>query len=71
VVQQLKDAIRNSGKTLTQLGDDSGVGADRLSRFVRGERDLTGAAIEKICRALGLRLTPDRTAKRRDKGKKV
>mgnify|MGYP001021984936 CR=1 FL=1 len=36
--------------------EDSGVGADRLSRFVRGERDLYFAAVAKLCKALGLPL---------------
>jgi DNA-binding phage protein len=58
VIDQLKDAIRRSGRTLTDIGRDSGVGIDRLSRFVRGERDLTGEAIGKVCKALGLELGP-------------
>jgi transcriptional regulator with XRE-family HTH domain len=66
VVQQLKDAIRDSGKTLTELAGLSGVDSSRLSRFLRDERDLTGAAIDRICAALGLRLAP---ARKRGKGK--
>jgi hypothetical protein len=48
-----------------------GVGRDRLSRFLRGERDLTLSAAEQICRALGLRLAggdePPATQRKRDK----
>jgi transcriptional regulator with XRE-family HTH domain len=60
VVEQLREAIRGSGKSLYQLGTASGVGRDRLSRFMRGQRDLTFEAVEKLCRVLGLGLTPRR-----------
>src|SRR5262245_45427194 len=57
LAEQLRQAIRDCGQTLNQLSTACGVGRDRLSRFVRGERDMTVAAADKICRALGLRLT--------------
>lgn len=57
LVSELREAIRGSGQSLRDLGRACGVGGDRLSRFMRGERDLTLGAAEKICRALGLRLT--------------
>jgi hypothetical protein len=60
LVEQLKEAIRGSGKSLYQLGKDSGVGPDRLSRFMRGERGLTIRAVEQLCDTLGLRLAPRR-----------
>ena len=56
VVEQLREAIRRSGRTLQNLAAESGVGKDRLSRFMRGERDLTFNAVERVCYALGLRL---------------
>jgi plasmid maintenance system antidote protein VapI len=59
VTEQLKEAIRNSGQSLNQLSKASGVGSDRLSRFMTGKRGLTGEAIDKLCSALGLRLTAD------------
>lgn len=58
VTEQLIEAIRQDGRSLNQLSKVCGVGPDRLSRFVRGERDLTGAAIDKICGVLRLGLTP-------------
>jgi transcriptional regulator with XRE-family HTH domain len=56
LVEQLREAIRASGESLNHLGKRTGVGPDRLSRFLRGERDLTLTAAEKLCFALGLRL---------------
>jgi transcriptional regulator with XRE-family HTH domain len=54
--EQLRKAIRESGQTLGQISRKCGVGPDRLSRFLRGERDLTLTGAEKICEALGLQL---------------
>jgi transcriptional regulator with XRE-family HTH domain len=56
--EQLREAIRESGKSLNQLSKVCGVGNDRLSRFMRGERGLTIDAVEKICIALRLGLAP-------------
>jgi transcriptional regulator with XRE-family HTH domain len=58
LVTQLRDAIRQSGKSLNAISKMCGVGSDRLSRFMRGERDLTLAAAERICLALHLKLAP-------------
>jgi transcriptional regulator with XRE-family HTH domain len=59
LVEQLKQAINDSGKSLNQLGHAAGVSPGQLSRFVRGERNLSLEVAEKICRALRLRLSPD------------
>jgi transcriptional regulator with XRE-family HTH domain len=63
LVSQLRTAIRSARKqgwTLYQLGRESGVGRDRLSRFVRGERGLTLEAAGRVCQVLHLRLvSPD------------
>jgi transcriptional regulator with XRE-family HTH domain len=58
LVEQLRDAIRRSGHSLNQLSQQCGVGRDRLSRFMRGERDLTLEAAEKVCRVLHFELSP-------------
>jgi len=60
--EQLREAIRSSGRPFRQLGRECGVGADVLSRFVRGERGISFDAAEKICRALNLRLIADPAA---------
>jgi transcriptional regulator with XRE-family HTH domain len=64
LVEQLKQAIRDSGKTLMQLSQESGVDTGRLSRFLRGKRNINILAVEKICDALGLGLAPRRAPKR-------
>jgi DNA-binding phage protein len=56
LVEQLRNAIVASGRSLNQLSKETGVGADRLSRFVRGQRDLVLSAAERVCRALDLHL---------------
>ena len=74
LVEQLRAAIRRSGESLNQLGQRAGIGRDRLSRFMRGERDLTLEAAEKIANALGLYLaggegaSADPGRKRKGKG---
>ncbi len=57
VTEQLKQAIRASGKSLNQLGKESGVSQPQLSRFLAGKRTLTLPMVDKLCDALGLRLT--------------
>jgi transcriptional regulator with XRE-family HTH domain len=69
LVEQLRQAIRDSGKTLMQLSKESGVDTGRLSRFMRGERNINIAAAEKICGALGLQLTPAPAPPKRGKAR--
>ena len=56
LVQQLRDAIEDSGLTLGELSKRSGVATSQLSYFLRGERTLTLPAAEKLCDALGYQL---------------
>jgi antitoxin component HigA of HigAB toxin-antitoxin module len=58
VVEQLKEAIRGSGRSLNQLSINSGVSSAQLSRFMQGKRSLTLPAVEKLCRTLRLGLAP-------------
>jgi hypothetical protein len=64
VVDQLRDAIRGSGRSLTQLGKESGVPVPSLSRFMKGERTLTLPAVSKLCTTLGLELTKAKPRRR-------
>jgi plasmid maintenance system antidote protein VapI len=58
MVSQIREAVRRSGRSLGELSRATGVGTDRISRFMRGERTLTLPAAAKLCEALGLELTP-------------
>jgi transcriptional regulator with XRE-family HTH domain len=76
MVLDLQTAIKADGRTLTDIALASGVDAGRLSRFVRGQRDLTFDGAAKVCEALGitftiperLRTVPAVTPKRRPRG---
>jgi transcriptional regulator with XRE-family HTH domain len=59
VAAQLREAIAASGLSLSKLAAAAGLGDhSRLSRFVRGERDLTLEAGSRVCKVLGLELCP-------------
>lgn len=56
VCDQLRDAIRASGKTHYRIGKDAGIKPEIVARFVRAERDLRAETFAKIALALGLEL---------------
>jgi hypothetical protein len=56
VSDQLRDAIRDSGKTFYRIGKDAGVKPEIVARFVRGERDVRAETFAKIADALGMEL---------------
>ena len=63
MIEQIQEAIRESGRTLGELGRESGVSSGQLSRFVRNERFLSLPAAAKLCDVLGLQLVkPERPA---------
>ena len=55
LADQLRQAIEHSGVTLYKLSQDSGVDRSQLSRFMRGERDMSLLVTDKVCQVLGLR----------------
>jgi DNA-binding Xre family transcriptional regulator len=57
LVDQIREALRNSGQSLGELEQATGVDRGSLSRFLRGKRDLRGSVLDRLCRALNLRLT--------------
>jgi transcriptional regulator with XRE-family HTH domain len=59
IVEQLKQAIRRSGLSLSEIARRSGVDHGRLSRFCRSERTLTMSAAAKVCEILGMTLIYD------------
>jgi hypothetical protein len=59
LVEQLKQAIRQSGHTLAGLEQAADLPKGQLSRFMRGQRTITMPVAERICRVLGLKLTAE------------
>jgi transcriptional regulator with XRE-family HTH domain len=54
--EQLRQAIRASGLTGYQLSKQTGISEAQISRFLRGQRNLTIASAEKLGAAVGLSL---------------
>ncbi len=63
IVQELKDAIVNSGVSRYALSRASGVPQSALSRFMNGERGLSLESAARLAEALGLELRPKRSRK--------
>jgi len=60
LAESLRAVIQADDRTPYRLAKESGVSAAMLSRFIRGERDLTLTTAGKLCAVLGLKLTPTR-----------
>jgi transcriptional regulator with XRE-family HTH domain len=67
MVEQVRQAVKDSGLSLSELARRSGVDVSRISRFVEGHRGLTFAAAARVCEALGLVLTKKPGAKKKGK----
>ena len=65
LAEQLRRVILESGQTLTAIARGSGVDLGVVSRFTRGERDVTMVTGGKIARYLGLELRPTRRLRTR------
>ncbi len=69
IIDELKAAIRASGKSYNQLETEIGLGRGIISRFVKGQRDIGLETAEKVAEYFGLHLCPtaeelERTAQR-------
>ncbi len=60
VVDQLRQAIVDSGLTQYRIAKDTGVPQPVVNRFVSGERGITLDTAAKLCKYLRLRLARDR-----------
>ena len=65
MVEQLRQAIRNSGQTLNELARNCDVDPGILSRFLRSERSITIDVAGRICEALGVTLAVPAAEKRK------
>lgn len=57
ISDQLKTAIKRSGKTKYALAQESGVAWAQISRFMDGERDLRLESAARLAESLNLKLT--------------
>ncbi|MGD9128043.1 MAG: helix-turn-helix transcriptional regulator [Planctomycetia bacterium] len=60
LTEQLRQAVRDSGRTLGELARETGIDKSALSRFVNGKRGLSMEAIDAIGDCLELRLIADK-----------
>ena len=60
LVDQLRQAIVDSGLTQYRIAKDTGVPQPVVNRFVSGERGITLETAGKLCKYLRLRLARDR-----------
>jgi len=63
VSEQLRWFIGERGESLAEIGRQTGVSHTVLSRFVRGERGLTTASLDRLCEYLGVELRKVRRRK--------
>ena len=61
--EQLRRVIREHGESLAQIGRETGVSHTMLSRFLRGERGLSTASLDRLCGYLGVELRKVRRRK--------
>ncbi len=68
--KQLKDAIEQSGMSLTEVAESSGVDYSQLWRFLQSEekitlrRTITLRTAEKLAAVVGLELKPKKEGRR-------
>jgi plasmid maintenance system antidote protein VapI len=58
LADQLRKAIKASGKTVNAIAVESGVPQPVLHRFAKGDRDLTLETADKLARHFDLELKP-------------
>lgn len=56
VEEQLRDALRNSGKPPKQIGEEAGVDFGAIYKFLAGKAELRSGTFAKLCQWAGLSL---------------
>jgi transcriptional regulator with XRE-family HTH domain len=59
VSKGLREAIQGRGLTAYAAAKQSGVSVDAVQRFLKDERGLNLATVDKLAESLGLTLCPD------------
>jgi hypothetical protein len=57
---QLRAIVENCGKSRYQIGKETGIDESTLSRFVHGERCLSGKALDALGACLGLQVVMEK-----------
>ena len=63
LAEMLRSAIRDSGKSLSQIARESGVSQPQLTRFLSGERSLTLTSAASLFDCFGIKVEPPAKAK--------
>ena len=66
VSKGLREAINERGLTAYAAAKQSGVSVDAIQRFLKEERGLTLATVDRLAGALGLTLCPEDSDARSD-----
>jgi transcriptional regulator with XRE-family HTH domain len=65
ILEQLRQAMRDSGKSLGELADATGIDKSQLSRFANGQTDLGLIKCAALADALGMKITLTRSRRRK------
>ena len=60
LTDELRRIMADCGKTLGQISRDTGIDKTALSRFLKGERGVSCAVMDKLGEYLGLRIVADK-----------
>ena len=53
----IRQAVQTDSRTIYRIAADAGISKAALGKFVKGEKDLNGATLDKLAAAMGLVLT--------------
>lgn len=56
IIEQLRKAVIDSGKTQLAIAEATGIGQPNLSRFIKGKRCLSEANLNTLAKYLKLKL---------------
>lgn len=71
ITEAIRLAIKETGLPAYKIAEQAGVSSTTVSRFLRGERDMTLSVVDKLAPVLRLKVTwnPTKPAKGRQAGK--
>jgi len=68
---QLRAIVQRCGKSRYQIAKETGIDESALSRFVHGERCLSGKALDALGKCLGLTISSKGGPRRASRAKKT